>query len=828
MRSVGPVHSRVEAGFRALGDLCCRQSWPVIAGCLLIAGLLIAGLPSITADFANDSYLLPGDDARQRYDAFRDRFGLDDRIVVALEPENVFDLEFLETLRRLHREIEREIPHVEEVLSLVNARNTRGEDDELIVEDLLEDWPESHGDLSALREKVLANPTYRNVLISEDGRYTVILVRAETYSSLGLEDDALEGFDAEARGDDAGPPGAAYLTGYESDQLVNALYELIARYQSEDLPIRLAGESVLGYRASEIASQDTVIFGLLSLLVMVLILFLLFRRISAGLLPALVVLLSIASTFGAMAWLGVPFSIPTQILPNFLIAVGVCDSVHILAIFFQGFERGDSRREAVVYAMGHSGLAVLLTSLTTAGGLLSFLAAEITPVTRLGLIAPVGVLITLFFTMTLLPALLAVVPIARRGGESNTAPEQGSDEQQEGPLTRILVWIGVGSAEHPRAVLAVAAALVLVATSGVANLRFSHDPFDWLLEDDPVRIAVARMDRALRGVSTVEILIDTGEENGLYDPETLRRIESATDFARSIDEEPVPVGTVVSILDIVKEINRALNANAPRFYSLPGERELIAQELLLFENSGSDDLLQVTDSRFRVARLTLRVPLADGFFYGPFLERLEAGVAERLGPDLRFEMTGATVLGSRAFSVVITSMARSYGLALLIITPLMILMMGSLRIGLVSMLPNLFPVYLTLALMGWLDIALGISTLMVGSIIIGLAVDDTIHFLHKFDRYYQSGDEPRRAVRKTLETTGRALLVTSIVLIFSFGVFAFGRMTGVVQFGLIVTFGTAVAFLADITISPALLVLVTRPQGSRDEPSVATSRESFT
>jgi predicted RND superfamily exporter protein len=238
MRSVGLLHSRIEAGFRALGRLCSRRSKLVISVCLAIAGLLMAGLPFITADFANDSYLLPGDDARQRYDAFRDQFGLDDRIVVALEPKNVFDLEFLETLRSLHREIEAEVPNVEEVLSLVNARNTRGEGEELIVEDLLEEWPESTAELPALREKVLANPTYRNILISEDARYTVILIRAETYSSLGIEDDALEGFESDGGEDGASSEGAAYLTGKESDELVDALYELVARYATDDLTIR--------------------------------------------------------------------------------------------------------------------------------------------------------------------------------------------------------------------------------------------------------------------------------------------------------------------------------------------------------------------------------------------------------------------------------------------------------------------------------------------------------------------------------------------------------------------------------------------------------------
>ncbi len=769
--------------------------------------ILASFLPSMTADFSNDSYLLPGDETRQRFDAFRDRFGLDERTVVALEPDEVFDLDFLSTLRDLHREIEAEIPFVEEVLSLVNARNTRGEEDELIVEDLLEDWPETPEALAALRSRVLASPSYRDAIISRDGRYTVILVRFETYSSLDSVADVMEGFDTplgDPSESDAGGEHLEYLTAPEADQAITALYDLVSRYESDDLRIRLAGESVLGHRATEISTRDTVLFGGLCMGIALVVLLALFRHISPALLPLLMVMLSLVSTFGAMSALGIPFSIPTQIIPSFMIAVGICNAIHMQTVFFQAFDRGDSKEESVVYALGHSGLAVVLTSVTTAAGMLSFLAAEITPVMRLGMIAPIGVILTLILTLTLLPALLLVSPIRRRSRSRN---EQGPSS---GLLVRVMVGVGAWVQKRPRFVLVMAGLLVLLASGGVLKLRLSHDPMNWLLPEDPVRIAVARMDEALRGVSTVEVLIDTGKENGLYDPDVMRRIDAAARFAESQDQGRVPVGKVTSILDILRETNQALHANDPAQYRIPDSRALIAQELLLFENSGSDDLLQVSDRLFQTARMTLKVPLVDAMFYGDFLARLDAGFREILGPDLALEMTGATVLGNRAFSVVIVSLVRSYGLALAIITPLMILMIGSLRLGLLSMIPNLLPVYLTLALMGWLDIPLEISTLLVGSIVIGLAVDDTIHFLHKFDRYHKLGSDVPDSVRKTLETTGAALVTTSVVLALSFGIYYLGNMPGMVNFGVLVSFGTIVAFLADLTLSPALAALVYR------------------
>ncbi len=798
------LHDRVDDRFRALGNVIHAHPWRVIAFTSALTAILAGFLPTMTADFSNDSYLLPGDDTRQRFDAFRDEFGLDERTVVALEPPEVFDLEFLETLRHLHERIENEVPYVEEVLSLVNARNTYGRGDELIVEDLLENWPETPQDLATLRRNALANPTYRDALLSDDARYTVILIRSQTYSSLGESEDALEGLE-ENGGEDVE---LEYLTGQENNEMVSALYDLIAEFESEDLTIRLAGESVLGHRATAISWTDVSIFTPAALLVAMIVLFALFRRASAALLPIVVVIASVTATFGAMAAVAIPFSIPTQIIPNFLIAVGVCDAVHILTIFYQAWNRGEGKKESIVHALGHSGLAVVLTSLTTAGGLMSFLAAEITPVARLGMIGPAGVLLTLFYTLTLLPALLVVIPLSRRervkrGGLAGA-----------GALTSLLVRVGASVAQRPRRVLFAALVLSIIAAHGVTKVRFSHDPYGWLFPDDPVRIAVQRMDTALHGISAVEILIDTGHENGLYDPGVLKRIEAAARDALSIQDGPVPVGKAISIVDILKEINQALHANDPAHYRIPDDRALIAQELLLFENSGSDDLTQVSDSQFRTARLTLRVPLVDAFHYGAFLEDLDARMREILGPEVSVEMTGATVLGNRTFSVVITSMFRSYGLALLIITPLMIAIIGSLRVGFVSMIPNLLPVYFTLALMGWLDIPLGMSTLLLGSIVIGVAVDDTIHFLHKFDGYHRASGDSHLAIRQTMETTGTALFATSLVLMASFGSFSFGHMTGVVYFGLLAPFATLVAFVADITLSPALVVLV-RSGGQR-------------
>ena len=794
------VRVRIEKAFEAWGYFVVRQRWAALLLVLLVTGVCVSWLPQLTVDNSFEAFLHPDDPERLRYDAFRDRFDRDDRVVLILNPPEVFEFAFLEKLRAFHRDLERDTPYVEEITSLLNARNTRGEADELIVEELLERWPENPADLAALKQRVLSNPLYTNILMSENGAFTTVTIKPFTYSTLGPEDDVLAAFDETTDGAASEQP--AYLTDAEGIELVEAARKVVARYEASDFPIYLVGGPAMNARLSEALMSDVTRFMSSSILIIALLLYLLFRRTAGALLPLTVVILSLLSALGIMARLGYPFSTAIQILPAFLLVVGICDSVHILVIFYQRLAAGSAKNDAIAYALGHSGLAVVMTSLTTAGGLASFSVAELLPIAVLGIIAPIGVILAMGYTLTLLPALLAVLPLKPIRLDKAAA--------RRDRLNQFLARVGDFATLHPWRILAGTGVLLLVGLGGVVQVRFAQDGLKWFPETEPLRIAAALMDREFKGSSTLEVLIDTGHENGLHQPDVLERLERAMRHSETLQIGDQPAGKAVSIVDVVKEIHQALNENRSEYYALPQDQQLIAQELLLFENSGSDDLEELTDSRLSTARLTVRTPWVDAMVYPAFLERVEASFREILGEDLPFDLTGGSVLFSRTFKAVIISMARSYIIALLIITPLMIVVIGSLRRGLYGMIPNLIPVFLVLGLMGWLDIPLDTTTLLVGGIVIGLAVDDTIHFMHKFNRYLEDTGDARVAVHRTLATTGSALLFTSLVLTLGFSVFLFGYMVNTFQIGLLCGFATIVAFLADVLVAPALMVLITR------------------
>jgi predicted RND superfamily exporter protein len=403
--------------------------------------------------------------------------------------------------------------------------------------------------------------------------------------------------------------------------------------------------------------------------------------------------------------------------------------------------------------------------------------------------------------MVLLPALLHAIPL------KHLAPRE---TERPGWIERVLVWTGDRCVRHPKTVLACMSAILLVAIVGITRLTFSYDPISWFPRDDPLRIATEFVNAELGGSVSLEVLVNTGEENGLHDPSPLKRLDELSDRSTRIESVGrVSVGKVTSIVDVSKEIHQALNENRADHYAIPDSRALVAQELLLFENSGSDDLEQLVDPQFQRARLTMNLPYAAPSYYQPFIARVEALARETLGGDVEITVTGFVSLMTRSLIAIETSLQRSYLIALAIITPLMFLVLGTVRTGVAAMVPNLAPIILILGLMGWAGIALDSFTMLIGSIAIGLAVDDTIHFMHVFRKYYEELRDTPSAVRETLRTTGHALLVTSIVLSLSFFIYAFASLANVVKFGLLTGVTIIFAFVADISLSPTLMALST-------------------
>ena len=799
---------RTERKFESFSDLIFTHSKKTILAILLLVAAFGTQLPNLTMDTSTEGFLHKTDSMRVAYDEFRDQFGRDEKLLIAIKTENVFDLNFLKKLEKLHKKLEAELPYITDVNSLINARNTYGDEESLIVEDLFEVLPDSQQQIEPQKQRALNNPLLENLLFSEDQTFTTIVIDTQTYSSFDADGKLIVEQEEDEFADEPiniAPAAKLYLSDAENTVIVQKTQTIVKEFEADNFEIYLTGSAVIAGTLKQSMMADTKSFITKMIVMIVIVLALLFKRVSGVLLPLISVAFTIAVTLSMMAITNTPFTIVTQIMPSFLLAVITGGAIHLLAIFYKDLSKTQDRKASLRYAMGHSGLAIVMTSLTTAAGLWSFSFSDLSPVADLGIFASSGVLIGLLFNLVLLPALIASMKI-----RPHTAKE---DAQEHTQMDKMLLSISRISTGYPKAIIAISGLMIVVAIAFASQLRFSHYPLVWFPEDHASRVATEVVDDKLKGSITLEIVIDTGKENGLYDPAMLNKIQTATDYLNTIQTDTYFVGKTLSLVDVLKETNRALNENQAAFYSIPQDKDLIAQELFLFENSGSDDLEDFVDASFSKARITVKAPYIDALEYNGFITQVQQQLDQEFKGVATVQLTGITTLLSVIMEKSIHSSAVSYVIAFGLISIMMVVLVGNVKIGLISMIPNMLPILFLSTIMVIFDMPLDMFTMLIGAIALGLAVDDTVHFMHNFRRYELEYNDVDKAVRLTLMGTGRAITVTSIVLSVGFLVLLFASMSSMFNFGILTASAIFIALLADFFLVPAIMKLMIHNKG---------------
>jgi predicted RND superfamily exporter protein len=783
---------------------------------------LASNLPNITFDTSTEGFLYEDDPQILAYNDFRNQFGRDEKIIIAIKTEDVFEPSFLKTLFALHNDIEQNAPYINEVNSLKNARKTTGNEEELIVEDLFEEGiPSDAKELAEIKQFALSNPIYENLYISEDATFTTIIISTQTYTSIGVttesESDMLEsGFDddvviSEKSTKESVLPNTGYIATEnlefinvrETNELINVVEGIIEKYKNEDMSIYIAGSPIVtkNLQASLISDMST--FIMYVIITIAFLLMVMFKRLSGIILPLLIVVLTLLSTVGSMALVGAPITAMTQILPSLLLAIGVGASVHLLAMFYKKYDEVKDKKSAMSYALGHSGLAIFMTSLTTAASLAAFSFSDIAPVANLGIFAALGVSYQLILTLVFLPALIGLLPIKAK---------QHSVDEKPMLLDRLVHNLGVISFTYPKTIVSIGALIIVVAFALASTMQFSHNPLHWFAADNEVRINTETIDKELNGSITIEVVLDTQKENGVYEPRFLNTIEEVTEEIYTFKGKNYFIGKIISINDVIKEINKALNENKQSEYRIPQDKDLIAQEFLLFENSGSDDLEDIVDSQFSKTRLSIKAPWVDSVEYVELMDELEMLLNDAFKETATVSITGTIPILSDTITKSIRSSIESYIIAFSVIVILMIILLGSFKLGLLSMFPNLTPIMIGVALMVVLDMPLDMFTILIGAIAIGMVVDDTIHFMHNFRRYYSQTNDVDEAILLTVNSTGRAIFITSIVLSSGFFVFMFASMTNLYNFGLITGVVVLTAMASDLILVGAMMKLIIKPK----------------
>jgi len=789
--------TRSENRLEKMGISITQNPKKIIAFMLLLSILVISNIPKITIDTSTEGFLREDDPALIRYDQFKEQFGQDEKIMVVVEAKDVFDLKTLQKLQKLHTALAENVPHLNDITSLINARNTRGEGDQLIVEDLFEEFPTNQIELEKIKKIALNNAMYKNLLYNNEHTFTTIILEPSAYESVEGGDE-LEGFGEDETLIDEDPE---FLTDPSKSEMVRAADKIAKEFKSDTFNVYIAGSLAVNDYNKQSVQKDMQKFVKLVLLMMMIFLFVVFRRVSAVILPIFIVVISLLTTVGTMALVGTPITIPTQILPSFLLAVGIGAVVHLLAMFFKHLNENGDKNVAISYSLGHSGLAIIMTSLTTAAGLLSFSTASIAPIADLGIFAALGVMIALVNTLILLPAILAILPIK---------PAKATQVKRSEKMDALLIAMADFSFDHAKKIVAASVVITAIFIYFATQVAFKHDPLSWQPDNSPIKISTFRVDHELRGSVTMEVIIDTKKENGLYNSALLTKIDTLVHKAEALKTDKHFVGKGWSVGDVLKEIHRALHENKEKYYEITKNDALIPQEFLLFENSGSDDLEDLVDSQMSKARLTFKLPWMEAGEYAEISDKLTDLLKSELGDEVEITVTGMVPLFQRTLSAAMSSMATSYVVAFGLIAIMMMILLGSIKIGLTSMIPNVLPIIMTIGFMSMVNMPLDMFTMLVGAIVIGLSVDDTVHFFHNFAKYHHRGLSTKESVEHTMLGTGRALVATSIVLSLGFYVYMFASLTNLINFGILAGGAITIALFSNIILGPALLTLITK------------------
>lgn len=788
---------RSNEAFAALAGWSYDHRWWVVAFALaLLSGsLVIASRAQIDSSY--EAYFDPADPTFLHYEEYRDDFGSDEVSYILYEAPGLehgpWDLEIMRKVVRLTEALEEEVPFVYEVRSLANAELMVGLDESIEIQRLTDEFPETQEELLSLRDRYLNKPMLVGGILSADAEYAAIIIEMDRSSTDPLEDIRLD------------PDGGDGLENLYPQVTNEAIEEILARpeydgihfYHSGDIPLNAAYNVV-------IAEESAFLSGVTSAVIALLLLFF-FRSIVGVIAPVVVVQLSVIMTVAFVVLCGWKLDMSFSGMPTLLTAIGVAHSVHILSEFRARFAALGDRREALVKTLYLVGSPCLFTSVTTAIAFASMSFSPIKSIAHSGVYASFGVMASFVLSFTLLMALLSFGGQTPRGGASRVNPASAKG----GAVMQSVLGATVNLvARWRRSVLAVFAVVFVLSFIGISRMIVDSNWLDDFSDAMPLKQITITVDEVMGGVTNLILLFDSGEADAVKNPAVLQEIERIQVWA---DQWEI-VRKTYSIVDILKDLNQTFHADDPAEYRLPESRELTAQYLILYESAGGTDADRYVSSDYRHASLELRLALAMTSETVKLVNALDAELAARPLEASSSRLTGIGALWVKLLDYIVSSQIQGFTLAFSMIALVLCGLFRSIRTGLIAMVPNLSPVFLTLGMMGWLGLPLDYNKIMIAAVALGIAVDDTIHLMSRVRYEFHRLGNYRAALDEALRDVGRAVLITSIVLVLGFLVLLLSILDSQAVRGVLLATTIVTALVADFLLLPAL-ILTFKPFG---------------
>lgn len=753
----------------------------IIVGLILILSSAIF-IPTLQKDTRSDAFIPPDHPALIYRDQVKDIFGLQDPMVIAVVNEGktgIFNPQSLVLVDWLTQRIE-SMDNIdpERVTSLATENDIIGTEDGMLVEEFFETPPTTQQQADQVREAVMDFPLYLGSLVSREGDATLIV--------------------------------AELIDQTQAQQVYAELLALVEQAPTQPgETIHVAGEgAVSGYMGAYI-DADAQRLNPIAALIITLILFVSFRTLRGTLLPNFVVLATVGISLGIMAAFDVNFFVITNALPVVLIGIAVADSIHILSQYYEEIAQrpDDSPRQIVLRTMEKMWRPITVTTLTTMAGFFGLsLASVMPPMQYFGLFAMLGVGVAWLFSITVLPAALSLLKLKPSPAYRAVSQQNASQVDRFGLAMKSFGrWVS----RHHIVVLSLAALVTITGITGALKLELNEARIDIFQKDEPIVKADAIINQKFDGVHYLDIVVETPQEEDLFIPDHLKRIEALQRYAETLPH----VNGSTSIVDYLKQMNRALNEDRLDAYQLPNDADLVAQYFLLYSASGDPaDFEEEVDYDYRLANVRIRMDTGIYTDEKVVVEAMQSYITNHFNaPGISANLSGRVNVDYHWIKLLGNSHFGSVAVALLLVWLMASLNMRSMVAGVITVTPVVFSVLLIYAVMGFTGIWLAIGTSMFAAIAIGLGVDFAVHTIERLktlirDQQY-SFDE---AIEILYPSTGRALLFNFAALVLGFGVLATSEVVPLIKFGSLVAVGISASFIASMTLLPAI-IKATRP-----------------
>ncbi len=708
------------------------------------------------------------------YKKFRKAYGNEEMGIIVFKDKNIFTNENIDIIRKISGMLKK-IKGVQRVFSITEQKEAVYINDTLYFNKIIPPGFLKESALNAIRKKVLSNKVMLKRFISIDGTTSAIMMELKPTKNIDEKTVLIQNISKTANGIAEGK-----------------------------IDLHFAGTPYFQVEMTKLTQKDMRTLVPIAAIIIFIIVILMLRNFKLSILCMADLGITVIIALGLFIMFGESLNVVTNMLPGILLAIAVASSIHLLAHYKDEYTlNGKDHIGAVTSATKAVWIPCLFTSLTTAVGFFSFISSSLRPPKILGIFTAMGVMIAFIITVTFLPAMLVFLRKSFTKSNLPKAQQKKSTDHEDSVFTKMLLRIGNFSTGNSKAICFTFLLVLILTIIGVFKITFETNIITFFPEDSNIKTDLKFVEKNLGGgtFTSEYIILAKSKEFDFTHPDSLRKIEEIQNHLMNDTEH---YASSFSIADYIKEINRAFKWGKDKYYKIPETRTDI---LDYYELGDTQDLERIISPDRMETRLSLHRYNMSNEKGKIIQDQTIAYMKNKLGENLTFKKTGMISLFLSMNDNLKNSFIRSFLIAFVIIFFMMLYICKNIKLSIISMIPNLFPIFLTIGFMGWLNIPMNTVTVMIASVALGIAVDDTIHFLVWFKRNVSTGLDIKSSLLMTYKNVGKPIVATSVVLFLGFSILFLGSMTPVKTFGALTAFSILFALISDLLLLPALIIV---------------------